>query len=210
MAGCGGELKLVGMWASPFMVRVQIALRLKGLSYEYVEEDLQNKSELLLRSNPVHLFKVRSQALSGETGQEKEERRKKAAAAVETLEGVLRESKARFFSGRDGPGYVDIMLGGLLGSMRATEEMHGWAPDLGPDHHPAAGRMGGALLHAGRGGAGHAARPEARRVCRGDAATSHRQLRADELSVCACIRKKILFKNLKMFTFLEKSAGISK
>uniref|UniRef100_A0A453JIR8 Glutathione S-transferase n=2 Tax=Aegilops tauschii subsp. strangulata TaxID=200361 RepID=A0A453JIR8_AEGTS len=55
MAGCGGELKLVGMWASPFMVRVQIALRLKGLSYEYVEEDLQNKSELLLRSNPVHV-----------------------------------------------------------------------------------------------------------------------------------------------------------
>ncbi|XP_048574376.1 probable glutathione S-transferase [Triticum urartu] len=58
MAGCGGELKLVGMWASPFVVRVQIALRLKGLTYQYVEEDLQNKSELLLRSNPVHGGKV--------------------------------------------------------------------------------------------------------------------------------------------------------
>uniref|UniRef100_A0A8R7UDM1 Glutathione S-transferase n=1 Tax=Triticum urartu TaxID=4572 RepID=A0A8R7UDM1_TRIUA len=58
MAGCGGELKLVGMWASPFVVRVQIALRLKGLSYQYVEEDLQSKSELLLRSNPAHAGQV--------------------------------------------------------------------------------------------------------------------------------------------------------
>jgi glutathione S-transferase len=54
MAGAGDELKLLGMWTSPFALRVKLALSFKGLSYEYAEEDLSNKSELLLSSNPVH------------------------------------------------------------------------------------------------------------------------------------------------------------
>ncbi|KAK1662102.1 hypothetical protein QYE76_050261 [Lolium multiflorum] len=53
MAG-GDELKLLGTWASPFAIRVKFALALKGLSYEYAEEDLASKSDLLLSSNPVH------------------------------------------------------------------------------------------------------------------------------------------------------------
>ncbi|KAL6844953.1 hypothetical protein ACP4OV_025612 [Aristida adscensionis] len=54
MAGGGEELKLIGMWASSFALRARLALSLKGLSYEYMEEDLSNKSDLLLGSNPVH------------------------------------------------------------------------------------------------------------------------------------------------------------
>ncbi|KQK11859.1 hypothetical protein BRADI_1g00200v3 [Brachypodium distachyon] len=53
MAG-DDELKLLGTWASAWAARVKIALHLKGLSYEYVEQDLDNKSEFLLSSNPVH------------------------------------------------------------------------------------------------------------------------------------------------------------
>ncbi|PUZ40413.1 hypothetical protein GQ55_9G422000 [Panicum hallii var. hallii] len=55
MTGGREELKLLGTWASPFVIRVKLALSFKGLSYENVEEDLyHNKSELLLTSNPVH------------------------------------------------------------------------------------------------------------------------------------------------------------
>uniref|UniRef100_A0A0E0R1M7 glutathione transferase n=1 Tax=Oryza rufipogon TaxID=4529 RepID=A0A0E0R1M7_ORYRU len=54
MAGGGDELKLLGMWASPFALRAKLALSFKGLSYDYVEEDFKNKSDLLLSSNPVH------------------------------------------------------------------------------------------------------------------------------------------------------------
>lgn len=50
----GGELKVLGTWASVWACRVRIALHLKALSYDYVEEDLENKSDLLLASNPVH------------------------------------------------------------------------------------------------------------------------------------------------------------
>ncbi|CAL4940305.1 unnamed protein product [Urochloa decumbens] len=48
------DLKLLGVAVSPFAIRVRMALRMKGVSYEYVEEDLFNKSERLLKLNPVH------------------------------------------------------------------------------------------------------------------------------------------------------------
>ncbi|XP_062205262.1 probable glutathione S-transferase GSTU6 [Phragmites australis] len=53
MAG-GGDLKVLGVWTSPFVIRVRVVLNLKSLPYEYAEEDLGNKSALLLGSNPVH------------------------------------------------------------------------------------------------------------------------------------------------------------
>ncbi|KAJ8436191.1 hypothetical protein Cgig2_021862 [Carnegiea gigantea] len=52
MAGEG--VKLYGLWASPFSRRVEIALKLKGIPYDYIEEHLQNKSPDLLKYNPVH------------------------------------------------------------------------------------------------------------------------------------------------------------
>ncbi|KAK9119492.1 hypothetical protein Scep_017585 [Stephania cephalantha] len=49
-----GELKVIGAWASPFAIRPRIALTLKSIDYEYIEENLRAKSDLLLKSNPVH------------------------------------------------------------------------------------------------------------------------------------------------------------
>ncbi|XP_037424018.1 probable glutathione S-transferase GSTU6 [Triticum dicoccoides] len=54
MAEGGDELKLLGSWSSPYVTRAKLALAVKGLSYENVDEDVHNKSGLLLASNPVH------------------------------------------------------------------------------------------------------------------------------------------------------------
>ncbi|KAL4024719.1 hypothetical protein IC575_013085 [Cucumis melo] len=48
------EVKLHGHWSSPFVYRVIWALRIKAISYQYVEEDIHNKSPLLLHYNPIY------------------------------------------------------------------------------------------------------------------------------------------------------------
>ncbi|KAG1371448.1 glutathione transferase GST 23 [Cocos nucifera] len=48
------ELKLLGTWSSPFVLRIKWALQMKGVEYDFIEEDIQNKSPLLLKYNPVH------------------------------------------------------------------------------------------------------------------------------------------------------------
>jgi len=49
------QVKLLGVTLSPFVVRVCIALALKGIDYEFIQENFMHpKSELLLKSNPVH------------------------------------------------------------------------------------------------------------------------------------------------------------
>jgi glutathione S-transferase len=48
------EVKLLGSVKSAFVCRVQIALNLKGIEYKFVEENLVNKSDQLLKYNPVY------------------------------------------------------------------------------------------------------------------------------------------------------------
>ncbi|CAH1413849.1 unnamed protein product [Lactuca virosa] len=47
------EIKLLGSAASPFVNRVQFVLNLKSMDYDFIDENLTCKSELLLTTNPV-------------------------------------------------------------------------------------------------------------------------------------------------------------
>jgi hypothetical protein len=48
------KVQLLSFWASPFSQRVELALALKGIQYEKLEQNLADKSPLLLASNPVY------------------------------------------------------------------------------------------------------------------------------------------------------------
>nr|CAB3495441.1 unnamed protein product [Digitaria exilis] len=137
----GGELKLLGTRASPFAMRVKLALNFKGLSYENIEEDLRNKSDLLISSNPVHK-KVPVLIHNGkpicesriiveyidETDEEKAEAVKQTLAAAEHVEAAFKEcSKGKPFFGGDNIGYLDITLGSLVALVR-TSETYGFKP----------------------------------------------------------------------------------
>ncbi|CAI9779337.1 unnamed protein product [Fraxinus pennsylvanica] len=50
MASC---VQLLGASASPFVNRVQMALNLKSVEYEFIEENPNDRSERLLKANPV-------------------------------------------------------------------------------------------------------------------------------------------------------------
>ncbi|XP_047948568.1 glutathione S-transferase U19-like isoform X1 [Salvia hispanica] len=50
----GDKVILLDFYPSMFGMRARVALSVKGVEYEYREEDLRNKSQLLLESNPVH------------------------------------------------------------------------------------------------------------------------------------------------------------
>ncbi|XP_010477765.1 PREDICTED: LOW QUALITY PROTEIN: glutathione S-transferase U13-like [Camelina sativa] len=49
-------VKVIGSWSSPFALRARVALHLKSVKYEYLDEPyvLKSKSELLIKSNPIH------------------------------------------------------------------------------------------------------------------------------------------------------------
>ncbi|KAJ6756618.1 S-TRANSFERASE putative-RELATED [Salix purpurea] len=48
------EVKVFSTWSSPFALRIIWALKLKGVEFDTVHEDITNKSPLLLQYNPIH------------------------------------------------------------------------------------------------------------------------------------------------------------
>ncbi|KAF8391042.1 hypothetical protein HHK36_023342 [Tetracentron sinense] len=52
----GEEISLIDFWASPFGMRVRIALAEKDVEYQFIEENMMSKekSSLILEMNPIH------------------------------------------------------------------------------------------------------------------------------------------------------------
>ncbi|KAI9196882.1 hypothetical protein LWI28_027824 [Acer negundo] len=132
------EVKLHGFWASPFSHRVIWALKLKGVEYDYVEEDIYNKSELLLKYNPiykkipilVHDGKPITESLAcyfhslfQATGEEQEKAAKEVLEILKILEDQgLGEKK---FFGGDTINLVDIAHGWLAYWFETIEKVVG-------------------------------------------------------------------------------------
>ncbi|KAL2559296.1 Glutathione S-transferase U17 [Forsythia ovata] len=48
------DVKILGGWPSPYVMRPRIALNIKSVNYEFLQEQFGSKSDLLLKSNPVY------------------------------------------------------------------------------------------------------------------------------------------------------------
>ena len=49
-----GEAKLLKTWSSPFALRIVWALKIKGIEYETIFDDLSNKNASFLLYNPIY------------------------------------------------------------------------------------------------------------------------------------------------------------
>ncbi|KAF8111417.1 hypothetical protein N665_0076s0388 [Sinapis alba] len=143
---------LHGMWASTYSKRVEIALKLKGISYEYVEEDLKNKIDSLIQLNPVHkkipllvhdgkpvaesqVFEVMARVLS----QESEAQAKSVVEARERFrvleEGLKKHSPNKIIRGNDDVGLLDIIIIASSGVHKVFHEAIG-VEIIGPVNTP--------------------------------------------------------------------------
>ncbi|KAK8945793.1 Glutathione S-transferase U17 [Platanthera guangdongensis] len=145
------DVKLIGSWASPYVARARIALNLKGIPYEFLQEVLGKKSDLLLKSNPVHK-KIPVLIHAGKPicesliiveyidevyppiriflGDADEESKKGAkdqmfAALLQLEEAFVESSKGKSFFGGDNIGFVDIALGSYIAWLKGMDKIAG-------------------------------------------------------------------------------------
>ncbi|GLT65374.1 hypothetical protein SLA2020_378120 [Shorea laevis] len=136
------EVVLFGSWGIPFSRRVEMALKLKGVEYKYIEEDITNKSPSLLKYNPVHKkIPVLERAVArfwakfiddkclpvvfkAFWGEEKE-REKAAEEASELLNFVENEINEKRFFGGESIGMVDVVANIIAFWLGVFEEATG-------------------------------------------------------------------------------------
>ncbi|KAK8611461.1 hypothetical protein V6N13_131510 [Hibiscus sabdariffa] len=121
------EVKLLNTWPSPFGLRVVWALKLKGIEYESVDEDLSNKSALLLHSNPVYkkipvLIHNAIWRVFVTQGKEREEAME---ASLENLKFVEEELEGKRFFGGDKIGLADLAFGWFANLIGVLQQLTG-------------------------------------------------------------------------------------
>ncbi|EMS45505.1 hypothetical protein TRIUR3_02657 [Triticum urartu] len=128
-------VRLIG-WLSPYVHRAEVALRLKGVPYDLLRDDMASKSDLLLTHNPVHkkCWKALWVALWADPGEARAAAAREAKEGLALLEAQLPEGK-RFFGG-DAIGLLDIAASGLARWLGVFEEMAG-VRLLTEEEHPA-------------------------------------------------------------------------
>ncbi|XP_015161055.1 probable glutathione S-transferase [Solanum tuberosum] len=132
------DVKLLGLWYSPFSHRVEWALKIKGVKYEFIEQDLQNKSPLLLESNPVYK-KIPVLIHNGKSicestgpavgrsfflkGEEQDKAKEEVYEMLKVLDNELKDNK-KYFVG-DNFGFVDIVANAAALWLGVLEEASG-------------------------------------------------------------------------------------
>ncbi|GFZ21575.1 hypothetical protein Acr_29g0007370 [Actinidia rufa] len=127
------DVKLLGASASPYVNRVQIALNLKSIDFDFLEEKFNPKSELLLKSNPVYKLRIAHYcawypALKEFQKAEGEEAKTAALEKLMEMTAWLEDAFAKCGKGKglfggDCIGYLDIVFGSFLGWLKVGEEM---------------------------------------------------------------------------------------
>ncbi|MCD7465999.1 hypothetical protein HAX54_002308 [Datura stramonium] len=116
------DVKLVGLWASPFSRRIEISLKLKGIEYEFIEQNPFDKSSTLVKYNPIHkkipvflhngkpivesLCLPEMQKLGYGSKEEKEKARDELSKLLKILDNEVKDKK---FFGGETVGFVDFV-----------------------------------------------------------------------------------------------------
>ncbi|KAK4730546.1 hypothetical protein R3W88_023534 [Solanum pinnatisectum] len=99
------QVKLLGFWYSPFSHRVEWALKIKGVKYEYIEEDRNNKSPSILPKDPYDraLARFWAKFLDDKVatmvntflrkGEEQENGKKEVCEMLKVLDNELKDKK---------------------------------------------------------------------------------------------------------------------
>ncbi|KAB1207365.1 putative glutathione S-transferase [Morella rubra] len=117
------EVKLIGTTRSLFSIGVEWALKLKGVQYEKIQEDLRNKSPLLLKYNPVH---KKVPCVFGAFGAacltEGEEKNKAVESLQESLAFLEKHIEGKKYFGGAQIGFLDLAVGWIPYWLNVMEE----------------------------------------------------------------------------------------